>query len=693
MLRTARCLAVLIALAAGAASAQGPALPDTTALQRLLAAEDARGTGPDGLAPLLDARSSPDTLLRRVAVRGLGRMQRPALGRMLVPLLRDSVSAVRAEAATAIAQSLRRVPRSGSAEADSAAFATREAVRTLTEALAAESDPDVRDALAQSLGRLALPDSAAARDAEAAIRSALERHQGPGVVHGLYTLARVRKATGNLGDESVALLRKAALASPDTLVRRLALRTLAAAGGLDSATAAHAIRDRDDESRRMTLRGAGTLSPGFRATLVRGGFRDSSVIVRIEAIAAARLGDSLPDCRPILAATGDPVPAVALTAVDSLGSGCADSAGAGVVLRRLAAAQVRTGPPDHRWQMPAHSLLTLARLDRPAAARLVLSAGRSDRWETRAYAARAAALTDSRPVLYTLSRDTDRNVQEAAIAGLAATAGHEADSVYVRALGSSGNQVVLAAATALEGTTSPGALDSLLLAYDRLSAGRTENARDPRLELLKRIGELGTPSTAPRLAPSLGDYDTAVVQAAAARLTAWNGETVEGHPMPLPLAPAPLAATFLRRDIRLRVTMAPSTGGGTFTVRLFPTEAPATVARVVRLVESGFYDGKVFQRVEPNFVVQGGGPDANEYVGDATFMRDELTSRMHARGTLGISARGRDTGDGQWFINLVDNPLLDHEFTVFGVIDGGRPAAEAILEADRIARIEVIENR
>ena len=54
--------------------------------------------------------------------------------------------------------------------------------------------------------------------------------------------------------------------------------------------------------------------------------------------------------------------------------------------------------------------------------------------------------------------------------------------------------MVLAAATALEGTTAPGALDSLLLAYDRLSAGRTENARDPRLELLKRIAELGTPS-------------------------------------------------------------------------------------------------------------------------------------------------------------------------------------------------------
>ena len=160
--------------------------------------------------------------------------------------------------------------------------------------------------------------------------------------------------------------------------------------------------------------------------------------------------------------------------------------------------------------------------------------------------------------------------------------------------------------------------------------------------------------------------------------------------MPLPIRPEPLAEVFLRRSIRLRVTMAPSSGGGSFTVRLVPDETPATVARVLRLVREGFYDGKVFQRVEPNFVIQGGGPDANEYVGDVAFMRDELTMRTHARGTLGISARGRDTGDGQWFINLVDNPLLDHEYTIFGRIDGGQAVAERILEGDRIARIEVL---
>ena len=68
----------------------------------------------------------------------------------------------------------------------------------------------------------------------------------------------------------------------------------------------------------------------------------------------------------------------------------------------------------------------------------------------RAYAARAAAAAGYRAALYRLARDPDRNVQEAAITGLAATAGHEADSVYLRGLASSGHQVALAAAEALK---------------------------------------------------------------------------------------------------------------------------------------------------------------------------------------------------------------------------------------------------
>ena len=704
-------VALVASLIAGPAIAQTPpaARTDTAALQRLLGAEDARGTGRDGLEPLLAALSSPDTLLRRLAVRGLGRFQRPELGERLVAALADRVPAVRAEAANAVAQSVRRIKRS---EASSdLQFGTLHAARALSKALAAERDAGVADALAQSLGRLLLPDSAAARAAEDAIRRRLERQPTPGVVHGLYTIARAKRFTGSLTQPSVILLRRAAVTSRDTVVRRLALLTLAAAGGLDSATAMRTARDRDDETRRMTLRGAGALPAPLRATLVRQALADPSMIVRIEAIAASRLGVARPDCAPILTATRDRELYVSLTAIDSLASGCADAGAATARLRELAESRSTSGPADHRWQSSAHALLALARLDSatapaPSASSSVaerleslptltaidkaLTTG-GERAEVRVYAARAAAALGARDVLYRLAGDRDHNVQEAAIAGLTATVAHDADSVYLRGLRSDGHQVALAAATALEGSTDPAALPALLDALDGLSAGKRENARDPRVAMLERIGELGSAATAPRLRPYLADYDTAVATLAATTIARWTGDSTPPRAVPLPIRPEPLAALFLGPPPRIRVTMAPSSGGGSFTVRLFPDETPATVARVIRLVREGFYNGKQFQRVEPNFVIQGGGPDANEYVGDSTFMRDELLLRTHARGTLGISARGRDTGDGQWFINLVDNPLLDHEFTIFGRIDGGQAVAERILEGDRIERMEVLE--
>jgi len=440
----------------------------------------------------------------------------------------------------------------------------------------------------------------------------------------------------------------------------------------------------------MTLRGSAVLPGRLRASLVRRALADPATIVRVEATAAARQDDGAPDCAPILSATRDREPYVVLTAIDSLGSGCADDVAAAAMLARLADAPVTSGPPDHGWQSGAHALVALARLDRAAAAERLPRAAGAERWEVRQYAARAAAIIGARSVLLRLAGDADRNVAEAAIVGLAATAGHEADSVYLRALRSSGHQVALAAAQALEGSTHPGALGALLSAFDSLSGSRSENARDPRVAMLERIGELGSAADAPWLGRYVADYDTTVASLAAATLAGWTGGRVEARPAPLPIRPEPLASLYLRRTVRLRVTMAPSSGGGSFTMRLFAEETPATVARVLRLVREGFYDGKVFHRVEPNFVVQGGGPDANEYVGDTAFMRDELTMRTHARGTLGISTRGRDTGDGQWFINLVDNPLLDHEFTVFGQVIEGMDIVDGILEGDAIGRIEVM---
>jgi cyclophilin family peptidyl-prolyl cis-trans isomerase len=93
--------------------------------------------------------------------------------------------------------------------------------------------------------------------------------------------------------------------------------------------------------------------------------------------------------------------------------------------------------------------------------------------------------------------------------------------------------------------------------------------------------------------------------------------------------------------------------------------------------------------VVPNFVVQGLSPGANEYMGAPRYMRDEAGIVPHLRGAVGISTRGRDTGDGQIFIDLVDLPRLDHDYTVFARVTSGMDVADRILEGAKVLRVTV----
>ena len=133
--------------------------------------------------------------------------------------------------------------------------------------------------------------------------------------------------------------------------------------------------------------------------------------------------------------------------------------------------------------------------------------------------------------------------------------------------------------------------------------------------------------------------------------------------------------------------MAPSSGGGSFVVRLRGDVAPMMAARILALARAGYYNGHVWQRVEPDFVIQGGGPGANEYVGFTSFFRDELGTMPHVRGTVGMSTRGHDTGDAQWFVNLRDNLRLGRDYTVFAVVESGIDVVDGVMEGDVIESI------
>jgi cyclophilin family peptidyl-prolyl cis-trans isomerase len=156
-----------------------------------------------------------------------------------------------------------------------------------------------------------------------------------------------------------------------------------------------------------------------------------------------------------------------------------------------------------------------------------------------------------------------------------------------------------------------------------------------------------------------------------------------------PTVPSPAEIARLAHS-SLRVTMR---GGGQFEIRLLTDAAPLSCAAFARLAASGYYNGLTFHRVLPNFVVQGGSPGANEFSGDSRFMLDELGRVTQGRATVGTSTRGHDTGDAQFYVNLVDNPRLDHDYTIFGEVVSGMDVVDAMLEGATMERVEVVQAR
>src|SRR5262249_7970782 len=96
-----------------------------------------------------------------------------------------------------------------------------------------------------------------------------------------------------------------------------------------------------------------------------------------------------------------------------------------------------------------------------------------------------------------------------------------------------------------------------------------------------------------------------------------------------------------------------TTSKGDMVIELFENEAPETVGNFISLVESGFYDGKVFHRVLPNFMAQGGCPKGDGTGGPGYHIYCECfkpEARMHFRGSLSMAHAGKDTGGSQFFL-------------------------------------------
>jgi cyclophilin family peptidyl-prolyl cis-trans isomerase len=711
-------VAALVVLCVAAANAQGqrsrrPSPPPSSeiaaaAAQAILSAEDSRiALPPDLHTPLIDAfrakqsedlrvlfqlARSTDVGTAQRAIRALGRMER----RDLIPELLQYVPRFTAEASFAVAQAFQGEPLSGD-PAEQIDVALDLLIRSGQIPMRPDDRPGPVADVAIAVGRLPYVRADQVRTAEkyllsmmhAADSDVLMRLALPGITRGVEALIRRQMQLAMPDSDTIDELRGIVINRRHEYppqARVTAMIALMASRGLDaealriaantSSSASDAVLVQLRRLAAVALAGAAApVVPTERTELLTALLADRSTMVRVEAVRAwGRQEVRVNGCQRIFDALKDTSLSVALVAIDVLAEQCRDDVNA----TDRVTAEART-PAENAWHVAAHALLALAKIGpRRVFIPLLGSHIQHQTWQVRMYAARAAAITDETPALERLAYDRDDNVREATLVPLRRLKGDEAEPYFVAALKERDHQLLRTAANELKGIKpTPQLAAGLMEALLRATAERKDTSRDTRLALLDRLRELGGPDQAGALVPLLRDYDIPVAQAAAELIQQWTGKAQEIDPQLLP-RPAFSSETRPAR-VKLR-------SGRVFTIDLHREVAPLTVGRFVRLASAGYYNGHSFHRVVPNFVVQGGSPDDNEYSGDDRYVRDEISNVSNLRGAVGLSTRGRDTGDAQFFINLVDNPRLDFEYTVFGTA-APLDVLDEIVEGDTIASI------
>lgn len=661
------------------ATAQTATSPVADPRSALLAAQDARVATPAHRDAVTAGLAHERPEIRVVALRAIARTQRAEFLDAAIDALIHASIDVRREAAFAVAHI-----------AVGSADAAGRAEPALRAAIARERDALVFGALVEEYGRLPFADATALDAAARVIQDAFVSRAASPALPGTVRLSMARAAEAmarrsvQLRATAPAVLGLLSMLSETSEVvgtgptrdpvavraRRLALGGLLTLDSSADATVDLALRSPDAQTRRLgvlALARRGVVDAHQAQSLLE----DDSVLVRHAVV--SRLGAKMPEVAR--AAVADAHVHVRLAALQALGEARA--------CRQECASRLAGAWPAQAWHEPAAALVALARTDPRGARPHVSRAAIGAPWQRRMYVARAAALTRQADVLATLARDPEVNVRHAALVAWREAGLPDLAAVALGALASDDGQLVLEAATALKGTTpTPQLVRAVRATLSRLTAQRRETSRDPRLALLERVDELD-PQRTETLRAWLTDFDPAVAARAAALLAARLGPSkVQAAPRPLPSAAVPTWDEVVRLDATNVVLTL--TDNRTLTLRLFARNAPTAVARLVAQVRAGEWNGRTFHRVEPGFVIQGGSPAANEYAGASAFARDEFSRLSHVRGTIGISTRGPDTGDGQIFVNLVDNVRLDYGFTLVGAVTSDPSVLDDVLEGEVI---------
>ena len=145
---------------------------------------------------------------------------------------------------------------------------------------------------------------------------------------------------------------------------------------------------------------------------------------------------------------------------------------------------------------------------------------------------------------------------------------------------------------------------------------------------------------------------------------------------------------FAQSDEKLAIL---ETAQGKMVIEFFPEDAPNHVTNFMNLTENGFYDGVLFHRIIPGFMIQGGDPNTKSgnknswgMGGPGYTIKAEFNSRSHLRGIVSMArAQDPDSAGSQFFIVTTDSTFLDRQYTVFGEVIEGMDIADKIVNLER----------
>ncbi len=447
-----------------------------------------------------------------------------------------------------------------------------------------------------------------------------------------------------------------------------------------------------------------------RTTLQSLALHDGDWRVRVNALrtlAALGLRGQPSSVEVLRASLFDAHPNIALSAVSAVGAsnlgGNTPDPDIGRLLDALKLIATNAAGTFH-WSLQGEAAGALAQLLGPAALRFCRLETKDEPGLTAAmlHAAGRTGSSEALPPLLTHINDKSARIACGALDGLEAfLIRHRSDTALFapvreacqRALESPDVAVISTAAGILREKMLAGAQTAPLLAA-RLATLRVPDDIEAYQEICATLALLKDRTAVPPLLEALNVPEPSVAHAAAAALESITGISYAAR---IPARTEPLSTDFDFPYLRALPDTIPATletSRGTIELLLFKDAAPFTVMALAKLAtERGFFRGRTFHRVVPNFVIQGGDPRGDGWGGPGFTLRSEFSPLCFETGTVGIASAGKDTEGSQFFLTHSPQPHLDGKYTIVGKVVRGQDVVDQMRIDDRIFDLKIAKEK